>query len=224
MKKTLLLMTLVLAWGLSAWALPTPCLTGTLASYETAGFSCTIGDLTFSDFDYASAASGATAPDPAGVTVTPVLTGFGAYTGLLFTASWSVNSGQTEDSTIFYDVSTSTPGITSLDLAMIGSTDIGMVGSASVSESSFVPPSFSLGVTPIAPVNFENFPPSVTSLSLAKAVDLSGGSSGSASVGDVFNLFEQAATTVPPVPEPSLLFLSAGLLGLIPIARRKLVR
>ena len=48
MKKLLLLIPLVLGVSSSAWA--AACASDALSVYEGAGFSCTIGDLVFSNF------------------------------------------------------------------------------------------------------------------------------------------------------------------------------
>ncbi|MGA2882085.1 MAG: hypothetical protein ABSG13_24290 [Bryobacteraceae bacterium] len=228
MKKTLLLIPFVFGLGSAAWA--STCTSDTLAVYDTPGFSCTLGDLTFDDFAYIPAASGgAVAPPDAGVTVTPVTTGptgFTTDTGLLFTAAWLASSGQTVDSSISYDVSTSNPGgITDLALVIVGGS-LG-TGSASVAETAAIPPAppsefldtaFSSGFN--SATDAVTFPPA-GSLSLTKDIALVGGTGGSAHVSDVYNLFSQGTNST--VPEPSLVILCGGLLVLLPVARRKFV-
>lgn len=217
MKKTLLLIPLIFGLGSSAWA--TACASGTLASYETTGFSCSVGDLTFSDFSYIPIASGgASAPDASGVAVTPVI---GPSDGLLFTAAWLVGVNQTEDSSISYDVSTTNPGgIEDLELILVG----GAVGTgiASAAETSVAPAeSLFTGVGSGTNVLTDSatFPP-VGSLSLTKDIGVSGGTAGAAHVSGVTNLFSEGTSST--VPEPSLLILCTGLMGLVPVARRKL--
>ena len=138
MKKTLLLITFVFGLGSSAWA--STCVSGTLAIYDATGFTCSLGDITFSNFMYTDAAfGGAVAPPDSGVSVTPVTSGFGTDTGLLFTSGWLVGAGQTIDSSITYDVSTTnTGGITDLRLVTVGGAANG--GLASVAEISLAPP------------------------------------------------------------------------------------
>jgi hypothetical protein len=72
----------------------------------------------------------------------------------------------------------------------------------------------------LAGVGSSTFAP-VGSLSVAKDILVYGGGVAmtSTQVSSVTNLFSTVAT-----PEPSLLFLSMGLLALVPIARRKFVR
>lgn len=222
MKKMLLLIP-VLSLGTSAWATSGTCTSGTLAQYDASGFSCTLGDLTFSDFSYIPADSGgATAPPDAGVTVTPVTSGFGTETGLLFTAAWLVGMGQSEDSSISYEVSTTNPGgITDLSLVVVG----GAAGSgiASVAETTVNPPEslfteFANGTD--IPTASATFAP-VGSINVTKDIGLSGGTApGGAHISDVYNLFSEGTT----VPEPSMIFLCTGILGLVPIARRKFGR
>jgi hypothetical protein len=211
MKTTLLLIPLVLGLGSSAWA--STCMSGTLAAYEASSFSCSIGDLTFSDFTYTLIASGgAVAPDATGVAVTPITTG---EIGLLFNAAWLANAGQTIDAPISYDVSSPTADITDLTLEMVGTTTL--TGSASVAETASN--GRNLGVTPAAFTQTVTFAP-VDSLSLNKDIAVSGGTTGTGHISYVYNLFSETS----PVPEPSLLILCTGLLGLVLIARRKFVR
>jgi hypothetical protein len=221
MKKTLLLMTLVFGVSYSAWATPAPCVSESLLLYEGLGSTgCTYDGVTFDDFNYIPSASlGAFAPDASGVTVTPVVTAFGS--GLFFSGSWTVTSLQAINSTISYDASTSTPEITGLELAMDGGAL--STGSAAVDLGSITPPAVSLTVAPgvLTDTDTTTFTPAATSLSLTNSLVLSGGIAGSANIGGVYNLISQSTS---PVPEPPLLLLSAAILGLVPIARRKFVR
>jgi hypothetical protein len=231
MKKTLLLTLFVFGLGSSAWA--GTCMPGTLAEYDASGFSCTLGDLTFSDFSYIGIADGgAGVPSDAGVAVTPVPagsgpTGFTSDSGLLFTAAWLASSGQTVDSSITYDVTTTnTGGITDLALDIVGGA-LG-TGTASVAEAAAFPPApptesldtvFSTGFN--SPSDEVTFPPE-SSVSLTKDIALVGGSAGTAHISDVYNLFSEGVPST--VPEPSSLLLCAGILAFIPFARRKFVR
>ena len=218
MRKILLLIPLVI--GVSSMAFGAACTSGTLATYDAAGFSCTLGDLTFSNFSYVPA--GSTTPTDAQVAVTPVTTGFGDETGLLFTAAWLAGTGQIEDSSITFTASTSNRGgITDLFLQTVGGTTGDSI--ASVSEVSANP---ALSLTTVfengvaIPTDSTTFPP-VGSLTVTKDIGLVGGSTQTsiAHISDVYNLFSQGTTTT--TPEPSLTILCVGLLGLIPVARRK---
>src|SRR5579864_9118023 len=82
MKKTILLSTFVFGLGSSAWA--GPCASATLAVYDASGFTCTIGDLTFSNFSYVPS-GGVLIPDSS-VAVTPE--SIGGESGFQFNAPW----------------------------------------------------------------------------------------------------------------------------------------
>jgi len=216
MKKTLLLISFVFGLGSSAWAIPiSPCASGTLADYDVSGFSCTIGDLTFSDFSYIpSASGGALAPDASGVSVTPITTG---EIGLEFNAAWLVIDGQTIDAPITYDVTSTSADISDLTLEMVGTATA--PGAASVAETASN--GENLGVTPSDFMQTKTFSP-VDALTLRKDIGVSGGAlgdGGSAHISYVYNLFSETST----VPEPSMLLLCGGLLAFLPIARRKFV-
>jgi hypothetical protein len=225
MKKTLLLVTFVFGGSYSAWA--TSCVSGTLASYEVANFSCSVGTLTYSDFSYLSAADGgALVPSTDGITVTPVTAGFGSDTGLVFTAIWAVGTNQAEDSSITYSVETSNPGgITDEKLVTVGGA--AGQGIATVAETSATGPislftEFGPG-TDIPSDTATVFVPADTELTVTKDIGVSGGTvAGGAHLSDVYNLFSQGTTST--VPEPSLLILCTGLLGLLPVLRRKFAR
>ena len=225
MKKLLLLIPLVVGLGSSARA--STCVQGALSLYDAPSFTCSLGDLTFSDFSYTTAADGgAVAPSDAGVTVKPITSGFGSEFGLEFVAPWLTSSGQLIDSSIAYDVTSTNPdGITDLELYVVGSATGD--GAASVAEGAPTPPVI-LGTSFSSTSNINTatttFPPAdVFSLSLTKDIGLSGGTSGLAHVSDVFNLFSETTTTTT-TPEPSLIILCAGMVGLVPVARRKFLR
>jgi hypothetical protein len=214
MKKTILMMTIVFSLCYSLQA--TPCVVGTLATYE--GGACSVNGLTFSNFGYMNPAfGGAIAPPASGVDVTPITSGFGSEIGLLFTAPWLVSGGQAIDAAISFTVSC-VPDCTDAELVTVGGANLG--GSASVSEGSSAPPNLSL-FSANSGSDSATFAP-VGSFTVNKDIGVSGGTSGNAHMSFVYNLFSQSPT--PPVPEPSLVLLCTGFLCLLPVARRTLRR
>jgi hypothetical protein len=215
MKKTLLLITFVFGSSYSAFA--GACNSDTLADYITEG-SCTIGDLTFSDFGYSDIQDGAVAPSTSTITVAPATSG----TGLDFSSVWIAATDQFAQSTITYTVTTTNPGgITDLDLVLGNTTITAGSGVATAEELSSAPTLFTtLGPGSNIPEDSTVFPP-VDTLNLTKIISVSGGATGGvAQIGSVLNLFSEGTS---PVPEPSLLILFTGLLAIIPVARRKFV-
>jgi len=220
MKKTLLLITFAL--GLSYSAFAGPCVTATLAVYDVSGFSCTFGDLTFSDFSYTP--SGAIIIPEGSVTVTPVTSG--GETGFRFNAPWFAPSdGSTLDSFINYTATCdSTCSIDDWVLTIAG---VSAPGNAVVNVAETSPQlTTSLSAGSAGGVNkltdSGTFAP-VGSLTVSKDILIYGGVSSTgiiAQVSAVTNLFSTTST----VPEPSLAIVCLGLLGLVPVARRKFLR
>lgn len=219
-KMHLLTLSVFVATALSASA--STCGPALLTTYDMSGFTCTLGDLTFSDFVYTPIVfGGATAPADASVDVTPVISG--PETGLDFasTSPWQVSAGQLDQSSLTFDVTTSNPGgLTDIYLAMAG----GFTGngSASVTEDTGSAGVFTELATGIAmPSDSTTFTP-VGSLSVKNGINLVGGSGGSgAEVGGFLNLFSEAPMST--VPEPSLILLCLCAVGCIPLARRKFI-
>lgn len=219
--KKMLLLTLSIFVATAVAASASTCTSDPLSTYDAAGFSCTLGDLTFSDFTYV----GALAPPDSGVEVTPVSATIGSVseTGLEFTAPWLVGPGGTEDSSITFNVGTTNPGgITDIYLNVVG----GATGSgvASVAETTNTTPpqslftEFASGVT--ISTDTATFAP-VGSLTVYKDIGLVGGSGMSgAHISDVYNLFSEGTSMV---PEPSLTLLCLCALGIVPLARRRFI-
>jgi hypothetical protein len=223
MKKILLLMTC--AVGMSCSAFADPCGTdGTsLADYITQG-TCTLTgtDLTFSGFSYS--VSGGTIPIPSSdVTVVPTISGDEA--GFVFNAPWVALSPDLLDVDIDYTVSCGGCEIDDWVLSMGG---VALQGDAfaNVGESSpqvSAPLAVGYTATSSIPTDSATFPP-VGSLTVDKDLTIYGGSTQGTIISKVSTLTNLFSTTSTVVPEPSLTILCAGLLGLLPIARRKFIR
>jgi hypothetical protein len=217
MKKSLLLFTFVFGVSSAAWA--ASCATATLAVYDAASFYCNIGDITFDDFTYVP--SGSVIIPDSEVSVTPEV--IGGEAGFQFNAPWFALPGGDLDSFINYTATCGGCTIDDLVLTIAGASD-GTGGLVNVSETSPVlTGSLEVGAAGTTTILSDpaTFSP-VGSLTVSKDILLDGGSSGlGAQVSSVTNLFSTNTSTV---PEPPLLLLSAGLLGLVPIARRKFSR
>jgi hypothetical protein len=216
MKKTLLLFTFV--FGLSYSAFAGACVNSTLAIYDASGFSCTIGNITFSDFGYIG--SGTNPVDASQVGVTPET--IGGETGFQFNAPWVAAPGETTDGFISFSAACNGCQFNDLVLQEAGA-GAGPGGIVNITEnSSALPGSLIVGAIPGTTILSDSatFSP-VGSLSVTKDVGVRGGTGGLGSgVSSVTNLLSETST----VPEPSLGILCTGLLGLVPIARRKFVR
>jgi len=214
MKKTLLMSTLISGLCFSLQA--APCATDKLSAYTVSGFTCTIGGLDFSNFSYHP--TGANTPTAGDVEVDP--TTIGTESGFEFFAGWSALTGKVQDSAIKYTVTCDGCSITDLVLSMEGE---GASGDSivNIAESSGgVEPPLLVGESSTSLISSasETFAP-VGSLSLTKDILLNGGTTGFGSaVSEVDNFFSTKRTTM--TPEPSLMFLCAGVLFVLPVARK----
>src|ERR1017187_8740710 len=230
MKKLSLLLCVLL--GTSAIAMASiACPVSTYDNYLASGFSCTIDDKTFSNWSYASSASGGAALiPPSGVAVVPVTTLHNP--GFLFSSGFGVISNQIQDEFFDFTVRVNPGGnaIDDITLLQLGSGFTG-TGSASIAETVCLGDTFADGClhgTVASLLTVDNstlvklsdhitFAP-VRVIDVVKDLELFGGPSGSAFVSGVENQFSEVVT-----PEPStLILLGTGALGLAGILRRKI--
>ena len=213
MKKTLLMTILVSGLCFSLQA--APCATDKLSTYTVSGFSCNVGDLDFSNFSYHP--TGINTPTAANVEVDPIA---GVESGFEFFAGWSALPGDVQDSAIKYTVTCDGCSITDLVLSMGGNGVSGdsIINIAESSDGVEKPLVVGQSASLLIPNASEIFPP-VGTLNLTKDILLNGGSTGFGSaVSEVDNFFSTNKTTM--TPEPSLMFLCAGVLFVLPVARK----
>jgi hypothetical protein len=212
MKKLLLLIPLVVGMSSSAWA--GSCTSGLLSGYEGSGFSCSIGDLTFSDFSFTGLSDTSTVD---------VMTG--TESGFDFGVDLVAVAPASESALIGYMVTCD--GCTVDDWAL-QTGGAGSLGTGGVSVVEFSSPGvleqFTQGPANVTSgTGSATFAPTATPLSVATTINLGGGTAGTVTtLGSVTNLFSETSTST--VPEPSSLILCAGFLGLLPFARRRFAR
>lgn len=224
MKQILLLISIAIGMSCSAWAAPCP--SGqTLSDYILlSSTGCTIGDITFSDFDYT--ASGAILIPANQVAVTPQT---GAESGFRFNAPWLAlpNTGFL-DAAITYKATCDANCQIDDWILKIGGASAPGDSAVNVSETAEeLSTSLAAGAFGGSTTTTDSgtFAP-IGSLTVTKDILVYGGTQVPgglfAQVSSVTNLF--STTNMTTTPEPSLVLLCAGVLGLLPVLRRKMRR
>jgi hypothetical protein len=218
--------TVISMWTVSA--APLPCTSGTLAVYIGLTEGCTIGDKLFSNFSYVGTGNGGAVPITAGgIGIVPITTALNP--GFLFSAGWSVSSGQEQDSHIGYAVTVGNGGFAITDVSAtmsgFGTSGDGLLTLAENIDS--CPGHFNCNVGDLflhynqtASVTGQtvNITGTMGPIYVVKNLTVSGGSTGFASLSGVTQQFSEGGV----VPEPlTLLLMGSGLLGLGALRLRK---
>ncbi len=229
MKKASLALAVILAC--SAVAFASSCPATTYDQYLGTGYSCTIGDTTWSNFSYSGTSNPPGFSIPAGsIAVTP-LTSPGP--GLQWSAGWlaSTGSGVLEQDSLFQSVITSNTPLTGLSLSIGGASFLG-TGEVIVAETACLGallPTCTGGQIITLTVFDDSAGQQLTDsasfagvneISIAKDLTVAAGTNGLATVSVLSDNVTEGSSSV---PEPGTLsMLGLGGVALVGFARRKL--
>jgi hypothetical protein len=198
--------TLVLSGALltatGAAAVAAPCTTALLSVYDATGFSCSVGDKTFSAFSYNPSNLGV--PTDADITVMP--DGGPTDPGLLFSDDWSNPTTVGQDATLFFTVTETGTG------TIIGATlqVSGGVGSFSDEETDVPLSQLDLVATDNT-LHSTSFNPPLTTIRVSDDILLNPG----AHITSIDKRFDQPP---PQTPEPGTLSILGTALLLLLVA------
>ncbi len=184
-----------------------PLAEGSLAAYQAAG-SCTIGNLTYSDFQYTGTGTGADAITDGEVTVVPEMG------EIVFKASWDVGAGQSLGSDISYVVSGDNAVITGLKLTL-GGWGFFEGGTLSVTDTGSDSATRLAEFGGISVTENQTFGP-VNSFSFVEDISLAG-NNGGASLSYTAQEWTTASTVTP--EPPTMLLAGVALVGIAILVR-----
>lgn len=205
-----------LATSAVGWA--DACVDSTLAVYDAAGFSCSIGPLIFSNFSYTNTNVPAVPPSDAQVTVVPYYA-LGVFEGLAFYAdpdNWTGGGPGVTDTYAFDYVVSAAPGFSLGTVFVLELRSGGRGGSGLLSETFAGGPTLDLPYCLLCQeVGGFDFG---SSTDISTTLTLVGPESFSNLIIEYFS-----SQSAPPVPEPaSFALLGTALVGTAILLRRKL--
>jgi hypothetical protein len=233
MKRSFFYFLLAVAFSSFASATILPCSSAALTVYDASGFSCTEGNLTYSNFTFSETGTVSPMPTAAAFTLTPVIAA--GADGFQIQGAFAAPAGTNLDVAIGYTVTINPGTFLGGVLSMSGfgastnaSVDIAesvCAGAAFTSTNVCPSPGVfkslhvydnSTGFVAMDSASFTNSP---TTLGIVKDINVRGGTDGSAQVSLIDNITLFAAGT----PEPaSYSLIGMGLIGLAFVSRKRL--